>query len=157
VTRLQAIDFLLGRAGQRVEGFAHIHELRVAAGVRQFHSVESGRLRRRAIVRVIGVIALAGNVGLAVLELVLVGDVVDGGTIRHREARIVLRKYLTEQFHRLQKLRRAERLVANAKNGVIDEGLVQSRAGGVVDGLSQIDAADLGACVCRQRLDRKRK
>ncbi len=76
----------------------------------------------------------------------------DGGTFRHGEARIVLWEDFTEQLHRLEELWGAELLVADAKYGVIDEGLVQRRAGCVIDGLTQIDAADLGPGVSGQRM-----
>src|SRR6266478_1333126 len=63
---------------------------------------------RFGVVGVVCVIALARDVSPAILEPVLVGDVVDHWTFRYLETRIVLRKDVPEQLHRLQKFWRAQ-------------------------------------------------
>ena len=135
-------------------GLAHIDELRVAAALRQTYRMQRRCLGRFGIVGVVRMVTLARNVNGAVLEPVLVGDVVDHGTTRHLEARIMLWKYVPEQLHRLQKFRRAQFLIADDQDGVIDESPIHALADCIIDGPSQIDAADFSPRVRRERCDR---
>ena len=100
--------------------------------------MQRGRLWRHRIIGMIGVIALAGDIDPAVSGLVLVGDVVNRGTFRHGEARIVLRENLAERLHRLQESERAE-LAAHREDCMIDKGLVQRRARRRVELLAEVD------------------
>jgi hypothetical protein len=67
----------------------------------------------------------------------------------------VLRKDFAEEFNRLEKLPRAELLIANGEHGMIGEGLVQGRERRRVNGLGQVNAEDFRAGVRRKRPDRK--
>jgi hypothetical protein len=110
---------------------------------------------RLGIVGMVGMITLSGDVHPPILQLVLIGDVMDGRTFRDPEAGIVLREDFSEEFHRLQKLRRAEVLIANGEHRVIREGLVQGRARCLVNGLAQVNAVDFRSGMRGKRLDRK--
>jgi hypothetical protein len=125
----------------------HVDELGVAAAQRQLHGVQRRGLGRLDVVGVIGVVALARDIDGTVLASVLVGDVVDHRTFRHREAGIVLRKHLAEVLHRRQELVRVELLIADDQDRVIDKGPVETRAQPIVERPAQIDAAHLDAGV----------
>jgi hypothetical protein len=70
---------------------------------------------------------------------------VDHWTFWHLETRIVLRKDVSEELYRLQKFVRAQVLIADDQDRVIDESPVQALPDCVIDGPSEIDAADFGA------------
>ena len=61
--------------------------------------MKRGRLGRYRVIRVVSMIALARDIDSAVLQLILIGDVVDQWIIRHGEARIVLGEDLAEVLH----------------------------------------------------------
>ncbi len=145
VDRAQTVDPLPHRRRKIEIRPMHVDELRVAAAIRQLHRMQHGRLRRFGGIRVIGVVALARNVALAVRVEVLVGDVVDLRTIRQRKARVVLREHLAEQLHRIEQLRRRQMLIAEHQHRVLDERTVQPFAHCRVHRLRQVHAADLGA------------
>ena len=92
-------------------------------------------------------VSLARYIDRAVLEPVLVGDIVNHWAFRHLETRIVLRKYVPEQPHRLQEFGRAQVLIADHQHRAINKNAVQVRPGCFIDGPSEIDAADFGASV----------
>src|SRR5260370_5918557 len=99
VSRLQAVDALLHLFGKRIVCLVHVNELRVAAGLRELHGINRRRLRRLDIIRVIGVVSLAGDVDPPVLAFILIRGVVDLRTFGDSEARIVLQKDLAEDLH----------------------------------------------------------
>jgi hypothetical protein len=67
------VDTLFHLRGQRTVSLVHVDQLRVAAALWKLHGTKRRRLGRLDIVRVIGVVSLAGNVDLPVLQLILIG------------------------------------------------------------------------------------
>ena len=151
----QAVEAAFGLLRQFVVGEAHIGVLGIAAQVGQAHGVQNCGLWRAGCIRVVSVIAFAGNVTPPVGIEILVRDVVDERTLGQRKAGIVLREDFSEELHRLQKLRRAELLIANGEHRMIREGLIQGRARCLVNGLAQVNAADFRSGMRGKRLDRK--
>src|SRR5277367_667005 len=103
------------------------------------------RFWRIGVVGVVRMVALARYVDRAVLEPILVGNVVDHWAFWHLETRIVLRKDVPEKLHRLRKIGRAQVLTADDQNRVINKNAVQVHPDSLIDGPPEIDAADLGA------------
>ena len=93
----------------------------------------------------IGMVTLAGNVDAPILQFLLIGDVVDLRTFRDREARIMLRKDLAEDLHRLEKLWSVEALVADRNHRVVEKSLIEPDAGFFIDWTTDIEAGNLGA------------
>src|SRR5271169_1868714 len=102
----------------------------------------------------IGVVALARDVALAVGIEILVRDVMDRGTIRQCEARIVLGKHLAQQPDRGKQLMRRQLLVAKHQHRMVDEGAIEPCPTGLVDRAGQIDAEHFRAGMRGERGDR---
>ena len=67
----------------------------------------------------------------------------------------MLRENLAENPHGLQKFRRAQLLIADRQHGMVFEGAVEAGARRFIDRPAQVEAADLGAGMRRQRRDRE--
>ena len=100
----QAVEAAFGFLRQFVVGEAHIGVLGIAAQVGQAHGVQNCGLWRAGCIRVVSVIAFAGNVTPPVGIEILVRDVVDERTLGQRKAGIVLREGFAEQADCLEQL-----------------------------------------------------
>ena len=153
--RLEALDAFLYVLGKRIVCLAHVHELRVAAAFRQPHGIKRSRFWGLDIVRVIGVVSLAGDVDAPILQFLLIGDVVDLRTFGDREAGILLQKDLAEDLHRLKKLWSVQPLVADRNHRVVEKSLIEPCVGFFVNRTADIEAGNLGAGMNGQWRHRK--
>ena len=135
---------------QFVVGEAHIGVLGIAAQVGQAHGVQNCGLWRAGCIRVVSVIAFAGNVTPPVGIEILVRDVVDERTLGQRKAGIVLREGFTEQTDCLEQLLGRQVLVAKHQHRAVDKRTIELDLHNLVYRLGEIDAADLRSSMLRK-------
>src|SRR5262249_12333667 len=80
-------------------------------GCGKLDGMKCGSFGRNGVVGVIGVIAFAWNIDAAILQFVLIGDVMDQRAITDGKARVVLGEDLTEVLHCCKKLWRVKSLM----------------------------------------------